>query len=131
LNCERFLLIDRFMVLGNEEMSPDTQRKIGIIILVRSLHTLMAAFLITCIVYLYYCKITDCIGLKAYMAAAFLLGEGLIVLVNNRECPLSALQRKYGDNKGFFNLFLPHTVIPYVYPSLAVVASVGILLLMV
>ena len=118
-------------ISNDGETATDTERKTGMIIFIRSLHTLLAAFLITCIIYLYYCRIAGHIGFKAYVAAAVLLGEGLVVFVNNRKCPLSSLQRKCGDEKGFFDLFLPAAIIPYVYTSHAIVASVGIMLLIV
>ena len=58
----------------------------------------------------YYSAVTQTYNLLLYLALGALLIEGIAIAVNKGDCPLSYLQRKYGDDKAFFEIFLPKRI---------------------
>ncbi|MEW5993788.1 MAG: hypothetical protein AB1744_05255 [Candidatus Zixiibacteriota bacterium] len=110
-------------------MSTSHDRRVGMIYLVRVFHTIVGLFFIGCIIYVYYCALTGRATREAYIAIGVLVFEGLIVFLSGRRCPLAFLHRRFGDERGFFDLFLPDPLVPFAYPTLAVVALFGIALL--
>jgi len=106
-------------------------RRVGLIWLVRSFHITIAACLLGCIVYIYYCGLTGRVTTGACLACGALVAEGVGVVVCGRRCPLVTLHRKFGDNRSFFDLFLPRAALPYAYPTLAGVAMFGMVLLVI
>lgn len=91
----------RSILRGEAEGEGDRLRPGGI-------HVLIALFLSACLVYLY-CVILTGATLTRFVwgAMAALVAEGMVFLALGMECPLSMWQRRYGDDKGFFDLFLP------------------------
>jgi len=97
--------------------------------LIRTVHGIISLFFLCCLAYIYYAGITDRPTLWAYVAVMALLLEGLVVFVNHGDCPLGTWHKKYGDQKAFFELFLPHHLAKRAIPFLAVVTTIGTLLL--
>lgn len=103
-------------------------RKNKMIFLVRFLHTIVMIFFLLCIFYVYYCILTNQTNFWLFFSMSSLFFEGAIVLINDKKCPLRPLHLKYGDKKGLFELYFPKKATPYVFPFLAVLASIGILI---
>ena len=101
------------------------------VFLVRSLHGVITAFFLTCIVTIYYAAMTHQGMMLAYIASGFILLEGIIVYANGGDCPLGGIHHKYGDDKAFFELLLPEKWSQRAIPILGTVAVVGMLLLLV
>ena len=99
----------------------------GKIYLIRSVHGLITLFFLFCIAYVYYAAITDRASQFAWMAAAMILLEGFIVIFNKGICPLGSIHKKFGDDKTFFELFLPKPVAAKAVPFLGIIAVIGIL----
>ncbi len=99
------------------------------VLLIRTIHGLITAFFVSCIVYVYYAGITNQPTLWAYLAMAALTIEGLVVVFNGGDCPLGPLHHRYGDNKAFFELLMPKKMAKRAVPVLGCVALVGFLLL--
>ena len=97
------------------------------IYLVRAIHGFITLFFLICIAYIYYAAITDKVGLIAYAAVVAVISEGLIVVFNKGICPLGSIHRKFGDDKTFFELFLPKPIAAAAVPFLGSVAAIGIL----
>jgi len=112
-----------------DEINLAADRRSGMIFLIRIIHTIIFLLSLLCIAYVYYCGLRKQPDSIAYFASAVLVLQAILVLINNRQCPLRVLHRKFGDEKGFFDLFIPKAVLPYVYPSLVVIGSLGIILL--
>ena len=97
----------------------------------RSMHAFFAVFFISCLGYIYYAALTRVHGRLLLWAMAVLAGEGLAVLLNRGECPLTGIQHRLGDEKGFFNLFLPDALARRMVPVWVTAALVGYLLVWV
>lgn len=98
------------------------------VILIRTVHGLLSAFFLGCIAYVYYAAIADVESPLVYAAAAALVLEGAIVVLNGGNCPLGAVHRRYGDEKAFFELLLPPKAAKLAVPVLGAVTAFGILL---
>lgn len=98
------------------------------ILLVRTLHGIITAFFLTCIGYIYYAGITNQVTLLTYLAIGAIILEGVVVSLNNGNCPLGPLHHRYGDEKAFFELFLSKPAAKRAVPVLGLVAAIGILL---
>lgn len=96
--------------------------------LIRALHGAITLLFLSCLAYVYYAGLTNQVGPLAYIAVALLLLEGLVIVLNRGDCPLGAVHNRFGDEKAFFELFLPQPVAKRAVPFLGVIAAIGILL---
>jgi hypothetical protein len=81
-----------------------------------------------CLIHLYYVMLSASeITPYVWGAMAALVAEGMVFLGLRRDCPLSIWQRKYGDEKGFFELFLPRPAARAAFPVLLIVSAVPFL----
>lgn len=101
------------------------------LLLIRAVHGLISAFFSGCLAYVWYCAVTDARSLWRALAIGALLAEGVIVTANGGDCPLGVLHRRAGDEKTFFELFLPNRAAAAAVPVLGSVTGVGFLLLLV
>ena len=99
------------------------------IYIVRSFHAFFGIFFLVCIIYLYYEIFSGQRTVLAYYAAAALILEGLLLILNRGNCPLARLHQSVGDDKGFFNLFVPDKFLPYTMPFLTVISAIAIILI--
>ncbi len=99
------------------------------ITLIRSIHGIITAYFFSCIVWIYYSAITGRPNAWAILAAVSIFIEGLVVVLNHGNCPLGKFHRRVGDQKTFFELFLPKPVAKRAVPFLGLVALFGIFLL--
>ena len=61
-----------------------------------------------CLFYFLYCAITRTYGWTLLLALSVILIEGLALMLNRFQCPLTTLAQKYGDEKGTVtDIFLP------------------------
>lgn len=101
-----------------------------IVYALRVIHVLVALILSTCLFYLYYVVATGAeITRYAWGSIAAILTEGAVFFGHGRECPLSRWQRKFGDDKGFFELFMSPRSARAVLPVLLVTSAIPILLI--
>lgn len=100
------------------------------IYIVRLIHSAIAAFFIFCIGILYYFALAEKSSPWTIWIIAILLVEGWVLMVNQGKCPLSFFHRKYGDDKKFYDLFLPEAIAPYAPHFLGVATVIGIILLL-
>jgi len=100
------------------------------IFLVRLAHGLIAVFFVACIGAVYYAGLTGRVSLATYLAVAALLVEGIVVLLNNGNCPLGAIHRRVGDPKPLLELFLPPPLAKKGIPLAAFLTMIGFLLLL-
>ncbi len=97
------------------------------VILIRTLHGVITFVFLSCIFYIYYSGITNKVGFLTYIAIGLIILEGAVVSLNGGNCPLGAVHHKYGDDKAFFELFLPIKVAKKAVPFLGIVAAIGVL----
>lgn len=100
------------------------------ILILRTIHGLFALYFIACIFYIYYAAVF--LRFDWYLAAAVLslLAEGIMVFVlNSGDCPLIHIQRKIGDEKPFFELFLHKKTAKKAIPFFLFLTFAGLLIL--
>ena len=96
-------------------------------VLLRVVHGAFAVYFILCLGYLYVAAIMGRFDLWLGLALVSLGLEGLAVFVlNNGDCPLIHIQRRLGDDKPFFEIFLSPRVAKQAIPFFAVLTWVGL-----
>ena len=100
------------------------------IALVRLVHGLISLFFLACIAYVYRAGIQRRRGPLVVAAIAALTVEGAVVGVNGGDCPLGGVHHRVGDDRTFFELFMPPRLAKAAVPVLGGVAAVGFLLVL-
>ena len=98
------------------------------VLLVRLLHGSITVFFTRCIVAIYYSALRRKRGALLYAATGALVVEGAVVMANGGDCPLGGIHRRYGDDRDFFELFMPRRLSKRAVPVLGTVAVCGIML---
>lgn len=104
-------------------------KRTGAIVLVRSIHGAITAFFLSCMGVLFYAGITGELEFAGWVAAALLVGEGVVVGLNGGDCPLGGIHRSVGDDRTFFELLMPAALAKRAVPLLGGLAAFGIVLL--
>jgi hypothetical protein len=100
--------------------------------LIKTIHTAFFIFFSSCLAYVFYSGITKTYDLILVLAIGAILIEGLILLPNKWQCPLTNLARKYGDETGrVTDIFFPAWFVPHVFRSCTVLLIIGVILLVV
>lgn len=99
------------------------------IYVIRTIHGLISFYFVSCIVWIYYSAISNWSNRMAYIAVASIILEGLIVFLNHGDCPLGVIHHRFGDDKAFFELFLPKPAAKKAVPVLGTVGFIGMILL--
>lgn len=101
-------------------------------LLLRIVHGLFALYFGFCIVYMFYAAAVQRFDTLLIICMVSLLLEGIAVhILNGGHCPLIHIQRRVGDDKPFFELFLPPYLAHLVIPAASVVALLGAVLVAV
>jgi hypothetical protein len=95
---------------------------------VRAVHSLFSVFFLSCLAYVYYAALTRRRGPLLAAAGAALLFEGAVLAANRGDCPLGAVHRRFGDERTFFELFLPPRAARMAVPFFAAVTVFGFVL---
>ena len=106
-----------------------TEKNLPGIYLIRTIHILIGLFFIGCLGYLYVAAWTGEKNLWVYLALGAILLEGVVLLFNKGECPLAPIHHRMGDDRGFFDLFMPVSLVPYAIPFFVAVTTLAIILL--
>ena len=96
--------------------------------LLRAVHALFAVYFIACLAYMFYAAFARAHGWPLTVAMLSLALEGAVVALNRGQYPLTAIQRRAGDEKGFFNLFMPDALARRMVPFWFALALVAYLL---
>ena len=76
---------------------------------IKALHTAVWAFFVAVIGYVLYCGIANKLTWHTWLASGLVVGEGLVLLLFQRHCPLTLLARRYSDStQDNFDIFLPN-----------------------
>jgi hypothetical protein len=95
----------------------------------RTFHAAIAAEQLLAIFYVWWRALTGRRGRLLHVAAASLIGEGVLVVANHGDCPLGGLQERLGDPIPLFELVLSPRAAKRAVPALGAVAAVGLALL--
>lgn len=84
----------------------------------------------SCIIYIIYSGITKTYNWILLVAISAVLIDGIVLLLNHWQCPLTNLARKYGDEKGrVTDMFYPKWFVPHVFRFSTVLFVIGLVLL--
>ena len=98
----------------------------------RAFHVAIAVEMLLAIAYVWWCALSgrrDRLLLR--MAAASLIGEGVLVAANHGDCPLGGLQERLGDPVPLFELVLSARAAKRAVPTLGAITAAGLVLLAV
>lgn len=117
--------------MTRDEISSGTpMRRSAAIPAIRAVHTLLSVFFLSCLGYVYYAGVARRRGRLLWGAIAALIAEGAIVYANGGDCPLGPVHRRFGDDKTFFELFVPKAVAKQAVPFFAAVTAAGFAMLL-
>src|SRR5512133_1072189 len=108
---------------------PSVEPNSRIVLASRVAHGLISLLFLSCITAIYVGAWRGKAGAVTIAALAALCAEGLLVALSGGNCPLGPILRKLGDEKPFFEIFLPPRAAELAVPVLAAVSVLGALLL--
>ena len=95
----------------------------------RTAHAAIAIEQLLAIAYVWWCALSGRRDRLLRIAAASLIGEGVLVAANHGDCPLGGLQERLGDPVPLFELLLSPRVAKRAVPTLGAIAAAGLVLL--
>ncbi len=79
------------------------------IVTIKIIHTIIWVFFNVVLFYMAYAVIVDKIDKFVWIGIALIVGEGLVLLVFKKMCPLTIMARKYSQStKDNFDIYLPN-----------------------
>lgn len=102
------------------------------LIILRILHGVVTIYFILCLLYLYIVGLTGNVSEHLFTLAILSLAmEGIAVFaLNQGNCPLIHLQRKIGDDKPFFELFMTPKLAKRAIPVFAWFTLIALLIIL-
>jgi hypothetical protein len=101
------------------------------LVTIKIIHTIIWLFFNVVLFYMAYAVIVNKIDKYVWIGIALILGEGIVLVVFNKICPLTIIARKYSDsNKDNFDIYLPNWLAKYnklIYTSFFIIILFGIL----
>ena len=98
---------------------------------IKLIHTAIYVFMTVCTAYIIYCGITGLRNGILFASIGFVFVEGLVLLLNKFQCPLTTLAIKYGENhERFSDIFLPRWFIPFIVPLYTALFLLGLALVL-
>ena len=97
----------------------------------RAFHGVIAIEMLLAIAYVWWCALSGRRDRLLRIAAASLIGEGVLVAANHGDCPLGGLQERLGDSVPLFKLVFSVRAAMRAVPMLGAVTAAGPVLLAV
>ncbi|HMQ09220.1 MAG TPA: hypothetical protein PKC31_00785 [Candidatus Nanoperiomorbaceae bacterium] len=99
--------------------------------MIKTVHTIIYLIMVWAVFYLLYAAINQTYSVWFYLALGLLVIESLVFALSGMKCPLTALAKKYGDNKGYVgDLFIPERFSKYTFRVFGTIFLVSIVLLL-
>jgi hypothetical protein len=99
-------------------------------ILIKIFHTIIWLFFNVVLFYMAYAVIVNKIDKYVWIGIALILGEGIVLLIFKKMCPLTIVARKYSDSdKDNFDIYLPEWLAKYnklIYTTFFIIILFGI-----
>jgi hypothetical protein len=95
----------------------------------RAAHAAIAIEMLLAIAYVWWCALSGRRGRLLHIAAALLIGEGVLVAANRGDCSLGGLQERLGDPIPLFELVLSPRAAKRAVPTLGAITAAGLALL--
>ena len=97
----------------------------------RAFHAVIAVEMLLAIAYVWWCALSRRRDRLLRIAAASLIGEGVLVAANDGDWPLGGLQERLGDPVPLFELVLSAHAAKRAVPTLGAITAAGLVLLAV
>ena len=98
---------------------------------IKIIHTIIWLFFNVVLFYMAYAVIINKIDIYVWLGVAAVIGEGIVLLLFKKMCPLTIMARKYSDStKDNFDIFLPNWLARYnklIYTSFFILILCGII----
>jgi hypothetical protein len=102
----------------------------NMIFVVRLFHIIATIILIASIIYIYYVIFTRKFSYFLLIPLGLLILEAIFLIYNRGKCPMDKVHKKYGDEKGFWDLFLPKRIVPCVVKVLDTITILGFIIIL-
>ena len=84
------------------------------LIKIKIIHTIIWLFFNVVLFYMAYAVIVNKIDKFVWIGIALIIGEGIVLIIFKKMCPLTIIARKYSDStKDNFDIFLPNWLAKY------------------
>ena len=101
------------------------------LIFIKTIHTIIWLFFNVVLFYMAYAVIINKIDKYVWIGIVLIIGEGLVLLVFKKMCPLTIMARKYSNSdKDNFDIYLPNWLAKYnklIYTSFFMIIVCGII----
>jgi len=99
---------------------------------IKLIHTLIWVFFVVVIFYVLYSGVYDNVNTYTWIGIGLVLGEGIVLLIFNKFCPLTLVARKYSNSeKDNFDIFLPNWLAKYnklIFTTIFIIALLLVLI---
>ena len=106
-------------------------KKVEKLTAIKTIHTIIWLFFNVVLFYMAYAVIVNKIDKYVWIGIALILGEGIVLLIFNKMCPLTIMARKYSDsNKNNFDIYLPNWLAKYnklIYTTFFILIIIGLI----
>jgi hypothetical protein len=103
----------------------------NILQLIKVLHTIIWAFFVLIITYILYSGIFDKINIFTWISVVLILIEGIILLFNKWNCPLTILGKNYTEQTHIgFDIYLPKFIAKHNKLIFTTIYIIGLIIIM-
>ncbi len=100
------------------------------LIFIKITHTIIWLFFNVVLFYMAYAVLVNKIDKYVWIGISLILGEGIVLAIFKKMCPLTIMARKYSNsNKDNFDIYLPEWLAKYnklIYTSFFIIILLGI-----
>lgn len=101
------------------------------LVTIKIIHTIIWLFFNVVLFYMAYAVVVNKIDKFVWIGIALIAGEGLVLLMFKKMCPLTILARRYSSSpKDNFDIYLPNWLAKYnklIYTTFFVIILIGVL----
>ncbi|PTX41477.1 hypothetical protein C8P64_3277 [Christiangramia gaetbulicola] len=98
---------------------------------IKLIHTIIWMIFVLVIFYVLYSGVFNQITTLTWIGIGMVIGEGMLLMIFNKFCPLTLIARKYSDSqKDNFDIFLPNWLAKYNKLIFTSIFLVGVILVL-
>jgi len=100
------------------------------VFIIKLIHSIIFFIMVICLFYVLYGAFTRTYNVILLIALAAIFLEGLVLLLNRWQCPLTNLAKRYGDETGTItDIFLPAWLSPHTFKIFGALLAIGLVML--
>lgn len=125
--CAELAFNKRTCRLFNTAVMENSQHKL---LVVKLVHATLFILMSGCVVYTLYSGIARNYHWTLFLAIGVIVVDGMVLMLNKWQCPLTSLAKKLGDDTGrVTDIFFPAWFVPHVLRSYSALFTVAVLVL--